>query len=293
MPANPALPTIWIIGDSTVLNGQGTGSNGQWGWGDKIAPFFDLQKVNVVNRGAGGTSSRSFYTGNWPRILPNLKKGDYLLIQFGHNDNNGVFTDAGGYRASLNGVGDDTQQVTSRSGQPETVHTFGWYLKQYVTEARAQGATPILCSLIPRKIWEDDGKLMRHNDKYFDYAGWAAQVAKDNQVPFVNLHEITARKYEAMGPAKVEPLFVPVPTEHTHTNLEGAIINAESVIGGLKALKDDPLANDFSAQGQAIPVADVSQPAPPPAVIPKTDAAKPAAAPGASAGSTPATSSAQ
>jgi lysophospholipase L1-like esterase len=281
LPADPNLPTIWTIGDSTVLPNAGNGSGGQWGWGDRIGAYFDTKKINVVNRGVGGTSSRTYYTGQWPRVLPNIKKGDFVFMQFGHNDKNGNLTGGNATIASLNGVGDETQEVTNRSGQPDTVHTFGWYMKQYVNEVRAKGATPIICSLIPRKLWEADGKLMRHDPSYFDYAGWAAQVAKENNVLFVNLHEITARKYEAMGPDKVQLLFGPQPTEHTHTNLEGAVINAESVIGGLKALKDDPLANYFSEQGQAVPVADVSQPAPPPVVIPKADAPKPDAAPAA------------
>jgi len=265
MPTNPALPTIWIVGDSTVRNGQGNGAgNGQWGWGAPIEYYFDLNKVNVVNRAVGGTSSRTFYNAQWKNVVPEIKKGDFVLMQFGHNDNNGNFTGAGGYRASLNGVGDEIQVVdNARSGSPETVHTFGWYMKQYVEEARAKGATPIICSLIPRKIWGDDGKIVRHNADYVGYGGWAAEVAKQENIPFVDLNEITARKYDAMGKDLVEPRFVPVPTEHTHTDWYGAVINAESVIGGLKALKEDPLANYFSNRGKAVPAVDLSQPEPP------------------------------
>jgi lysophospholipase L1-like esterase len=256
LPVNSALPTIWIIGDSTVRNGQGSNpGNGQWGWGAPIEYYFDRSKINVVNRAVGGTSSRSYYSGNWPAVLKNIKKGDYLFIQFGHNDNNGVFTDAGGYRASLNGIGDETQEVTNRSGQPETVHTFGWYLSQYVEQAKAQGATPIICSLIPRKIWED-GKIVRANAGYFAYADWAGDVAKKENVAFIDLNAITARKYNALGADKVEPLFVPTPSEHTHTNWYGAVINAESVIGGLKLLANNPFAPYLSDKGQAIPAAD-------------------------------------
>src|SRR5436309_10507891 len=83
---NPALRTLWIIGDSTVRNGQDTGNNGQWGWGNPIAHFFDRTRINVQNRALGGTSSRTFQTlGKWDAVLAEMKPGDYLLLQFGHN----------------------------------------------------------------------------------------------------------------------------------------------------------------------------------------------------------------
>jgi len=255
-PANPALPTLWIIGDSTVRNGNGSNpGNGQWGWGAPIEYYFDRSKINVVNRAIGGTSSRSFFAASWPTVLANVKKGDFVIMQFGHNDNNGVFTDAGGYRASLNGAGPETEDVTNRSGQAETVHTFGWYLSQYIEQAKAKGATPMVCSLIPRKIWEN-GKIVRANAGYFAYADWAGDVAKKENVPFIDLNAITAAKYNALGADKVEPLFVPTPSEHTHTNWYGAVINAESVIGGLKLLAKNPLAAYFSDRGNAIAAAD-------------------------------------
>ena len=277
LPANPALPTIWLIGDSTMRNGQDDGQNkgdaGQWGWGHPIADLFDPAKVNVVNRGAGGTSSRTYYAGQWPGVRDSLKKGDYVIMQFGHNDNNGVFTGAGGYRASLNGSGDETQEVTNQRGQPETAHTYGWYLKQYVDEARAKGATPVVCSLIPRKLWQDDGRIVRSNDKYFNYPTWAAEVAKAKDTPFINLNELIARQYDVLGHDAVMKLFPDpvtsangtVTDEHTHTNMAGAKLNAATVVAGLKAIKDSPFVAFLSEAGRAVaPAADLSQPAPPP-----------------------------
>jgi lysophospholipase L1-like esterase len=90
-PANPKLPSIILIGDSTVRNGrddgQGKGPAGQWGWGNPIAAHFDLSKVNVVNRAVGGLSSRTYLTsGHWERTLAFVKPGDIVLMQFGHND---------------------------------------------------------------------------------------------------------------------------------------------------------------------------------------------------------------
>jgi lysophospholipase L1-like esterase len=99
----------------------------------------------------------------------------------------------------------------------------------------AVGATPIVCSLIPRKIWKE-GKIVRNKESH---AGWAEQVAQAENVAFVDLNEIIASRYDELGPEKVEPLFG---DEHTHTTAAGAELNAQCVVAGLKSLNPDPLA---------------------------------------------------
>jgi lysophospholipase L1-like esterase len=242
----PGIPTVWLVGDSTVRNGRGDGANNQMGWGDELAPYLDLNKVNLVNRAIGGRSSKTYITeGHWDEVLAMIKPGDIVLIQFGHNDG-GRPDDPSRARASLPGVSDETQEIENPVlKRHETVHTFGWYMRKYVTDTRAKGATPILCSLIPRKTWKD-GKIVRSTDTY---AGWTREVADATKTDFIDLNEITARKYDALGEAAVEPLFG---DPHTHTTAAGAIMNAESVVAGLKALPNDPLAKDFSAKGEAI-----------------------------------------
>lgn len=232
LPANPSLPTLWIIGDSTVRNGQGDGANGQWGWGDEIAPFFNTQKINVVNRALGGTSSRTYYNAHWPAVLSMMHKGDFVLMQFGHNDN-GPLDDAARARGTLPGNGEETRQIDNPiTRHQETVHTYGWYLRQFVDQTRQHGATPIVLSLIPRKTW-DGNRIHRE-----DYVSWACEAAAQTHTLYVNLNEIIARQYEQMGPDAVEPLFA---DPHTHTALAGAQLNAKSVIEGLKGLRCDPL----------------------------------------------------
>ena len=94
-----ALPAVFIIGDSTVNNS----TKGQQGWGTPLARFFDLSKVHVENRARGGRSSRSFLReGLWDQVAAQLRPGDFVLIQFGHNDGGGAKSD----RASLKGTGD-------------------------------------------------------------------------------------------------------------------------------------------------------------------------------------------
>lgn len=245
-PAHTNLPTLWIIGDSTVRNGTlGDGSNAQqWGWGAPIVAYFDLDKINVVNRAFGGTSSRSFYNGNfWRNLRLLVKKGDFVLLQFGANDNGG----ASG-KGALKGTGPETENAV-RNGETETVHTFGWYLQQFVKETREQGATPIICSLTPRKNWTSDGHFRRDNTTH---VAWAAEVAASNNVPFVDLYELIARKYESLGQEKVDKLYVPSPKEKLHTGWDGAVINAECVIAGLKGLRENPLAPFLSARAAAV-----------------------------------------
>ena len=223
------LPTLYIIGDSTVKNGSGKGADGLWGWGDPIAAYFDPAKIKVVNRALGGRSSRTYFTeGLWAKVLADMKAGDFVLMQFGHNDG-GPLTGGRG-RASLKGNGEETQELTDdKTGKKETVHTYGWYLRRFIADTKAKGATPVVCSLIPRKIWKD-GKIVRNSDSY---QKWAAEVAAQEQVGYIDLNEIIAAKYDALGPEKVEPLFG---DEHTHTSRAGAELNADCVLEGLRKL---------------------------------------------------------
>lgn len=248
VPKNPALPTLWLVGDSTVRNGRGDGANGQWGWGEPLVDYFDPSKINVVNRAIGGRSSRTYITeGHWQNTLNMMKPGDFMLIQFGHNDS-GPLDDTSRARGTLPGVGDESREIENPIlKRHETVHTYGWYLRQYVEQARAKGVTVIICSLIPRKMWKD-GHIVRSGAD--SYGGWAREVAAQEHVGFIDLNEIIARQYDALGEQAVEPLFA---DPHTHTSLEGARLNAKAVITGLKLLHPDPLAKYFSEKAAAVP----------------------------------------
>lgn len=248
LPANPALPSLFLIGDSTVRNGQddgqGKGAEGQWGWGNPIAAYFDPAKINVVNRAVGGLSSRTFFTQHWDRTLARIKPGDFVIMQFGHNDNGALNDEPPGplrARGTLPGIGEETKEIDNvLTKKHEVVHSYGWYLRKMIADTRAKGATPIVCSLIPRKTWDEDGHILRNQT---DYAGWAAAVAQQEKAPFIDLNERVARQYDALGHDAVMKLFPQVtPDEHTHPNWAGAELNAATVIAGLKELKDDPLA---------------------------------------------------
>ena len=134
---NSALPTFHIVGDSTVHSG-GTGA-GLWGWGERIAPFFDPTKINVINHAIGGRSARTFYTeGRWQKVLDLLKPGDFVIVQFGHNDQGRIGDPAAKGRPDGKGIGPETVEDTKPDGTKELVHTFGWYMAKYVTDAKAK-----------------------------------------------------------------------------------------------------------------------------------------------------------
>jgi lysophospholipase L1-like esterase len=236
-PARPDLPSILLIGDSTVRNGhddgQGKGAEGQWGWGNPISAYLDASKVNLVNRAVGGLSSRTYRTsGHWERSKAFIKRGDWVLMQFGHNDASPV-NDNSRARGVLRGTGPEQEDIHNLlTGQPETVYTYGAYLRGYIAEIRALGATPVVCSPVIRKRWEADGlKVQRAGS---NFAAWAAEVAKQEGVAFIDLNEWGALRYEALGKATVEKLFpADTPQETVHTNWLGAAVNAQLVIAGL------------------------------------------------------------
>ena len=228
--ANPALPTLLLIGDSTVRNGCGDGAGGQWGWGDELAAHFDTAKLNVVNRAVGGLSSRTFLTqGHWARALTLLKRGDFVLMQFGHNDDSAL-NDEQRARGTIKGVGEETQEIDNLlTKQHEVVHSYGWYLRGYIRAAKARGVTPIVCSPVPRKVWKG-GKIVRSVE---GYAGWARQVAAAEGVAFIDLNDLVAQRYEAMGAERVEAMYADA---HTHTSRSGAELNATIVAESLRKL---------------------------------------------------------
>ena len=115
---------------------------------------------SVINCVIGGRSSRTFLTeGRWDAVMAHFKPGDFVLIQLGHNDGGKLNDDR--CRASLKGIGEETEDIVrSTDQQPETVHSYGWYLRKFVTDTQAKGATPIVASLIPRNLWKD-GKIGR------------------------------------------------------------------------------------------------------------------------------------
>lgn len=230
-------PVLFLVGNSTMRTGtMGNGDNGQWGWGYFMPEYFDKNKVTVENHALGGMSSRTFYNRLWQDVLTGIRPGDWVIIELGHNDN-GPY-DSGRARASIPGIGNDSLPVTIKeTGDKETVYTYGEYMRRYIRDVRARGGNPILMSLTPRMAWDDkDSTKVTRVNKTFGL--WAKQVAEAEGVPFVDLNEISARKFERFGKEKVKTMFY---IDRIHTSEFGARNNAESAVEGLKGLADVPL----------------------------------------------------
>ena len=235
-PRDTTLPTLFHIGDSTVRNGSGKGGNGQWGWGDMTSCWFDTTKLNVVNRAIGGRSARTYLSqGQWDRVIALVKPGDIVTMQFGHNDSSPV-NDTSRARGTLRGIGEESEEIDNLlTRQHEVVHSFGWYLRRFISDTRARGATPVVVSLVPRNYWVD-GRTRRDTA---NFAGWAQQVARAEDVGFVDLNALIAAEYDAAGEEAVKQFFV---ADRTHTTLAGAQLAARVAAAALSDLPKSPVA---------------------------------------------------
>ncbi|MCW3786886.1 glycoside hydrolase family 88 protein [Plebeiibacterium sediminum] len=228
-------PVVFVIGDSTVKNGRDRGDLGQWGWASFFDHFFDTTKISIENHALGGRSSRTFLTeGLWQNVLEGLKEGDYLFIQFGHNDG-GPFN-TGRARASIKGAGDESQDyIMEATGGPETVYTFGHYMRHYIKQAKAHGVKVIALSHTPRNNWED-GKIARVTDTY---AKWTKQVAEEENVCYIDANDLCATEYEKIGQEATKPYY----KDNVHTSYIGAILNGNTIAKAVYILEDCDLKN--------------------------------------------------
>lgn len=227
-------PVLFLIGNSTMRNGTlGNGNNGQWGWGYYEHLYFDPEKISVENQALGGMSTRTFYTKLWPDVRKALRPGDYVIISIGHNDN-GPF-DEGRARAVIKGTGTDSMEVTIKeTGEKEMVYTYGGYMRKYIAECRAAGAQPILMSLTPRNAYDENGKIVRKPQ-----SEWLAEISEEQDVPYVDLNEISGAKLDAYGQWKESYHFY---KDNIHTSKFGAQMNARSAAEGLMACTHPALA---------------------------------------------------
>ena len=250
-------PVLFLVGNSTMRTGtKGNGDNGQWGWGFFAHEYFDEKKITVENHALGGTSSRTFYRRLWPDVKKGIRKGDYVIIELGHNDN-GPF-DSGRARASIRGISPaDSLEVTIKeTGERETVYSYGEYLRRFVRECKALGAHPILLSLTPRNAWDANrpGHVGRVNTTF---GLWAEQVAEEQDIPFIDLNEISAAKYDGFSAWKLDYHFY---LDRIHTSAFGARLNARSAAEGIAAGTHPELQGlQACLTGMALPVSGVKR----------------------------------
>ena len=225
-------PVLFLVGNSTMRAGTpGNGNNGQWGWGYFMPDQFDNSRITVENHALGGMSSRTFYNRLWADVVKGVRPGDWVIIELGHNDN-GPY-DSGRARASIPGIGKDSLCVTiQETGVKETVYTFGEYMRRMIHDVKARGGHPILLSLTPRNAWDDaDSTVITRVNNTFGL--WSSQVAEAEGIPYIDLNDITARKYERYGKEKVKSQMFYI--DRIHTSEYGARVNAESAADGIRA----------------------------------------------------------
>lgn len=239
MMTNTALPTtgvkrekgkpvVFITGDSTVKNTD-RDSTGMWGWGSQADRIFDADKITWINCAQAGRSCRTYLReGRWEKVYNDLQRGDFVLIQFGHNDIGEL--GRGKHRGEIPGTADTSlvsRVVLQDEAYNEVVYSFGWYLRKMIDDCRQKGATPILVSLTPRNEWPD-GKIERRNDSY---GKWYREVAEQTGCTLVDVHNITADALDGIGREAAKDFYN---RDHTHTSLRGARLNALSVAIGLR-----------------------------------------------------------
>jgi lysophospholipase L1-like esterase len=317
---NPALPTFFVAGDSTAARNL---TDIQRGWGAMLVDYFDTSKVNLVNYAQAGASFPSFYASRWPQIVAALKPGDFVVIEFGHNGGhlpgNGEETSApppapvgpnaeeiatinAAFRKLIEQEDPSTKKVfdsyptlalaspPAPAGRGGVNHTYGWYVRQYASEVRAKGATPIISTTTVRNMWTNpnakfnDSTITSQNENYNPkddkverWMGgpmltWTQQAVDQDHLLLIDHSAITADLYEKMGRESVAKLFI---QDHTHTTTDGAVINAETFIAGLKTLPNMPLNNYLNEKGKAIPAAVLSPSAPKPSLNSTTTPSNP------------------
>ncbi|WP_442591183.1 rhamnogalacturonan acetylesterase [Pedobacter sp. AW31-3R] len=239
-------PVVYLIGDSTVKNGSGKGDGALWGWGNFLAEFFDTEKISVENHALGGTSSRTFQTnGRWEPVMEKLKKGDFVIIQFGHNDG-GALADTSRARGTIQGTGTESEKIFNPiKKKEEVVYTYGGYLRKYISDIRSKGAVPVICSPIPRNPAET-GVVKLSTDKY---GIWAEEVALAEHVDFIPLNKIINERYAQLSATEINSFFTT--KDHTHTSEKGAKFNAAAVVSGIMKLRRNTLKKYIYTQTKA------------------------------------------
>lgn len=243
-------PAVFFCGDSTVKN-EDKDEDGMWGLGSQASDIFDPSKITTFNAAQAGRSCRSYLReGRWDKVYNDLQPGDFVLIQFGHNDAGNELAH-GKARNDITGTADSSHVYRVRTNDEvrnEVVYTFGWYLRKMIDDCRQKGATPILVSLTPRNEWSTTparghGKknypatenIERRNDSF---GKWYREVVEQTGVEFVDLHNISADAFDKLGREASKEYFK---RDHTHTSKKGAKLNIRSIAKGLKDNKS-PLA---------------------------------------------------
>ena len=226
IPTFAAKRKVHTIGDSTMSEYK-PAATPKRGWGMYLQAFFNSDSVEVNNRGKSGASTRTFYeTENlWPSVKKQMSAGDYLIIQFAHNDEKCKGEDVYVENARLRAEGKDTL-TDMRGTDPNT--TYKEYLRKFVNEARELGVTPILMSPVCRAYFKDgkindEGRHVLSPEK--DYPRAMREVAEEMDVPFLDMTDHSRDLFERSGKDDCMKWWFNC-GDKTHTSAKGAMANA-------------------------------------------------------------------
>lgn len=216
MGASQDTLTVFTIGDSTMAPYDTANSNPQRGWAQMLPQFFNTN-VSIVNAARGGRSSKSFYNeGLWKAVIDKVKPGDYVFIQFAHND-----------------------EKTDTAYHTEPWTSFSDYLKIYIQETRNKGGIPILFTPIVRRYFDVSGKItatgqnnVGPGDSIGNYPMAMRSLAQQMNVPVIDLTNKTKQLVESFGPEVSKQLYIS--TDDTHPNILGATLIAQFAVQGIK-----------------------------------------------------------
>ena len=222
-------PVLFIIGDSTGKIDD-TATSGKVGWGQVISKYFNPKKISVDNHAKAGRSARTFLDeGRWNVVYDELRPGDYVLIQFGHNDGGPINT--GKARGELKGNGNEKEVMKMEpTGLNEGIYSFGWYIRKFCLDAKEKGAIPIVMSITPRNMRDENGRIIREKD----YKEWSREAAEQTGAWFIDLNEISASALDKLSKEEADKHFQ---GDHTHSSEIGAERNARSVVKGIRGLR--------------------------------------------------------
>ncbi|KRD09031.1 rhamnogalacturonan acetylesterase [Flavobacterium sp. Root901] len=221
--------TLYTIGDSTMADKKDPEHNPEHGWAQVLQPFF-TDNIVVVNKAVNGRSTKSFINEKcWDSIYKKLKKGDYVFIQFGHND--------------------EKIEDSARYTNPHTAYRYN--LIRFIKESRSKGAIPVLLTSIARRNFNEKGVLV---PTHGDYPLETRLTAQEYKVPFIDLEYYTELLEQSYGPEKSKQLHLhfnagenayydKAKADDTHLSLLGARKIAEIVIANIKASEDSQFQN--------------------------------------------------
>jgi len=212
-----ANPTIYLAGDSTMALGGGGAKTNGWG----VYFPFSVKNANIVNAAIGGRSARSYSDeGRFTALVNKVVSGDYVVIEFGHNDGGSLSTTDNGRTACF---GSGTETCTTPAGV--IVQTYVTYLTRAAKALIAKGAKVIISSPTPNNVCEGTG--CSYSAPRFTAYGRQVVTNAGSSASFIDHGQYVANEYIRLGKAKVDAFY---PVDHTHTSPAGANVVAQTFV---------------------------------------------------------------